>query len=65
MKKRKLIEDIGKIVEDIISNNEIGLEELNIKKTQVEIGLNYLNTKSKISADEEEGSMFKNFEGDK
>ncbi len=62
MKKNKLIDKIGHIVDDIISNDKMELEELSIKKTKVEIGLNYLNIKTKITSDEEEGSMFKNFE---
>ena len=65
MKKRtgKLIDKIGLIVDDIVSNDNMGLEELSIKKTRVEVGLNYLNTKTKLTEDEQEGSIFK-FKGD-
>ena len=61
MKKRtgKLIDKIGLIVDDIVSNDKMGLEELSIKKTRVEVGLNYLNTKTKLTEDEQEGSIFK------
>ena len=56
-KNNDLLDKVGKLVEQILSN-KIGLEELTIKKTQVEIALDYIKTKDKISEDNEVNEFY-------